>query len=235
MTSPAQALNTRVSIADFQWSNNELQVDLGETVTWDWIGPDTMHSVTGEPSNATQWNSDPGNVRPHPLGDTFSVTFDQPGVYSFVCKLHASVNGTVVVSNTPGNPESDPGPQPALNYDFEIPNVEVVYVTKSVIGHKGNGTGLNFGINERGTGSADFYKLVKKGKGKKKKTVRKFAGFQNWSNHIGNNRVKFAQRTGEFRAKPGKYVALAYFTDESFNSTPAQKIKFKIKGKNKKK
>ena len=35
MTSPAQALNTRVSIADFQWSNNELQVDLGETVTWE--------------------------------------------------------------------------------------------------------------------------------------------------------------------------------------------------------
>ena len=231
---PAQAANTRVSIHEFQWSKDPV-IDLGETVTWDWIGPDTLHSVTGQPKNATQWDSDPGRVEPHPLGDTFSVTFTEPGVYEFECKLHASVRGTVTVSSTPGDPDSDPGPQDPLAIDIEPPDFSEVYLTNTVLGPKGNGTAMKFSINEKGTVSADFYKKVKKGKKKKKKTVRVYAGFQEWSNHIGYNSVLFANRTGDFKAKPGKYVALVSATDQSFNTTPNTKLKFEIKKKKKKK
>ncbi|MGB0121339.1 MAG: plastocyanin/azurin family copper-binding protein [Solirubrobacterales bacterium] len=237
---PAQALNSRVSISEFQWSDQTPRIDLGETITWDWIGPDTMHSVSGQPDNASQWDSDPGAVGPHPLGDTFSVTFSEPGEYTFVCKLHASVRGTVIVSNVQGDPFSNPGPQAPLNFDITPPSFQGVYMLNSVLGHKGKGTSLRFSVDERGTGSADFYKKVKKykrnKKGKKvvKKVVRKFAGFQNWENHVGNNAVKFAQRTGEFSAKPGKYVALVTATDEAVNTTPATTLKFEIKSKNKK-
>ena len=35
----AGAANTRVSISNFAWSN-EPGIDLGESVTWDWIGPE---------------------------------------------------------------------------------------------------------------------------------------------------------------------------------------------------
>ena len=41
-SAPAQAANTRGSISDFQWSVKNPQIDLGESVTWDWIGPDTV-------------------------------------------------------------------------------------------------------------------------------------------------------------------------------------------------
>lgn len=229
---PAQAVNTRVSIHDFQWSQNP-EIDLGETVTWDWIGPDTQHSVTGQPDNATQWNSDPGPVNPHPLGDTFSVTFDQPGTYLFVCKLHSSVRGTVTVSDTPGDPNSDPGPQAPLALDFEAPDFSSVYLNNTVLGPKGKGTALNFAINERGTVSADYYKLVRKKK-KKKKTVRVYAGFDEWSNHIGYNAVLFGNRDEKFKAKPGKYVAVVTATDESINAAPPVKLKFEIKSGKKK-
>lgn len=231
---PAQAANTRISISDFQWSKNA-EIDLGESVIWDWIGPDTLHSVSGEAPNAEQWDSDPGNVDPHPLGDTFEVTFDQPGVYSFRCKLHASVRGTVTVSSNPGDPSSDPGPQPPLNFDLEPPNFTGVFLNQTSLGPKGKGTGMNFGINEKSMITVDYYELIKKGKGKKAKWKRKFAGFGEWEAHVGNNTINFAKRTGNFAAKPGRYSGFTYATDMSANSTPITKLKFAINKKKKKK
>jgi plastocyanin len=231
LVAPAQAVNTRVSIENFQWSKNA-EVDLGESVTWDWIGPDTQHSVTGQPNNATQWDSDPGNVGPHPLGDTFTVTFDQPGVYNFVCKLHASVRGSVTVSGNPGEPGSDPGPQAPLNLDLIPPNFTGAYLNQTSMGPKGNGTGMNFGINEKSTITVDYYELIKKRSGKWK---RKFAGYGEWNAHVGNNTINFAKRTENFAAKPARYVGLTYATDESVNSSPTSKLKFTINKKKKKK
>ncbi len=231
LVAPAHADNTRISISDFRWSKNA-EIDLGESVTWDWIGPDTLHSVTGEPPNATQWDSDPGNVNPHPLGDTFTIAFDQPGQYSFRCKLHASVRGTVTVSSNPGDPNSDPGPQPPLNFDLTPPNLTGLFLNNTVMGPKGKGTGLNFGINEKATITSDYYRLKKKRGGKWK---RKFVGFDEWEAHVGNNTINFARRTEQFKAKPSRYVGFTYATDESSNSTPITKLKFKIKGGKKKK
>jgi len=228
----AQAVNTRVSISDFKWSNNEPHVDLGETVTWDWIGPDTQHSVSGKAPNASQWDSDPGNVPGHPLGHSFSVTFDQPGSYLFVCKLHSSVRGNVIVSDQPGDPDSDPGPQASINFDMEAPYVDGLQFPRPVFGPKGNGSGFKFSVNERGSADADYYKLVKRGK----RTVKKFAGYSTWNNiFIGMNKIAFGARSSTFKAKPGKYEAEFLVTDQKFNTTEPQVIQFEIKGKAKKK
>ncbi len=229
-TAPAQAANTRVSISDFQWSDKTPHVDLGESVTWDWIGPDTQHSVSGQPDNATQWDSDPGAVGPHPLGDTFTVTFDQPGEYLFMCKLHTSVRGTVIVSDTPGDPESDPGPQAPLNLDFVPPDLQAVSLTSSSIGPRGNGSGLNFSVSEKGTTAAEYFKLVKRGK----RTVKVFKGYHEWSNHIGINKVKFGAKDENFAAGPGEYEALITATDASSNITPGIPVQFRIAKKTKK-
>ena len=45
----AGATNQRVAISNYQWSIPDVQIDLGENVTWYWTGPDVVHSVTGEP------------------------------------------------------------------------------------------------------------------------------------------------------------------------------------------
>lgn len=229
LAGPAQAANTRISISDFKWSK-DAQIDLGESVTWDWIGPDTQHSVSGLPTNATQWDSDPGGVRPHPLGDTFKVTFDQPGVYTFQCKLHNSVRGTVTVSSDPGDPGSDPGPQPELNFDLVPPNLTGPYLTRSRLGPNGKGTGMQFGINEKGTVSADYYRLIRRGKGRRARWVSKFMGFDEWTTHVGLNTINFARRSESFPAGPGRYFSNVYATDESFNSGPTFRMKFIIVG-----
>jgi len=43
VAAPADAANRRISISNYQWSDEDLHVDLGEHVTWYWTGPDLMH------------------------------------------------------------------------------------------------------------------------------------------------------------------------------------------------
>lgn len=235
--SPAGAVNTRVTITDFSWSK-EPTIDLGESVTWDWVGPDLQHSITGQPPNATQWDSDPGNSNPrHKLGDSFTVTFDQPGKYLFICKLHPqAVRGYVTVTNQPGDPNSDPGPKPPINFDREPPLIEAVGIEHPVIGPKGKGTRLSLQSSEKGTASIDYYRLIrKKRRGGKVKQVRRFAGYHERSVHIGLNTVRFANRTANFKAKPGRYLARVRVDDPTGNASPTFKLRFEIKAKKKKK
>ena len=228
---PSQAASTRVSITDFKWSQMP-SIDRGESVTWDWLGPDLQHSVTGQEENSRQWDSDPQSTMPlHKLGDSFKVTFNQPGQYLFSCKLHLSVRGTVSVSNTLGDPNSDPGPQAPLNFDLDPPYVDGIKLFPSVFGPKGKGGPLEFSVNERGTADADYYKLVKRGK----RTVKKYVGYKTWSTYIGINTVRFGGKSETFKAKPGRYEAQFRVTDQGFNSTEPYLIQFEIKGKKKKK
>ena len=81
-----------------------VELDLGEHVTWYWVGPDTMHSVTGDVAERARIDSDAGNGLPHhPIGDSYRVDFDNPGTYDLAsASCTASVRGTVTVSDTPG-------------------------------------------------------------------------------------------------------------------------------------
>lgn len=249
----ASANNTRVTIADFQWSNKTPHVDLGETVRWTWTGPDTQHSITGQPpttpdfgtgltNDASQWDSDPNTNYPsHVPGSEYDVTFDHPGTYLFVCKVHQSVRGTVTVSDTAGNPDSDFGPAPAINFDIDPPHIDRYYFTTDGtsiaapnIGPKGKGIGFAYSTNESGTASVDYYRIVKKGKGKKKKKLKFFQGYNEWPAHIGFNVARFAARSSTFKPKAGKYVAYFRVEDLESNSTKDITLRFTIFGKKKK-
>ena len=73
-----------------------------------------MHSVTGDSANDLTLDSDPRTSEPdHRVGDKFQVSFNQPGVYEFRCKLHPVVHGEVIVSADPRQPGRRPGPDPA--------------------------------------------------------------------------------------------------------------------------
>jgi len=215
------AANTRVSIANFAWSNPEVHVDLSESVTWDWLGPDLAHSVTGISPNALQWDSDPGTDAPnHQPGDSYSIRFEAPGTYAFQCKLHAFVRGEVVVSDTPGDPNSDPGPQPPLNIDVLEPTLGEVRLAKQRFsGRKGVKTGAS--ISERGTLDAEYYRLNSKGK-------RVFNGFATWSTFIGHNSFRLGARGKHFKGRPGRYLVVLQATDSSNNASKAVKKRFQI-------
>lgn len=213
----AEAVNTRVEIANYRWSNPDVHVDLGEKVTWDWLGPDLAHSVTGISANDLQWDSDPGTDAPeHRAGDEYTLQFGEPGVYSFQCKLHAFVRGQVVVSSTPGNPQSDPGPQAPLNIDLKPPTLGGIALLRPRTAGTG-GIATSARISERGTLDAEYYRLNSKGR-------RVYNGYRVWKTFIGINHFRLGARWDHFRARPGRYVAVLRATDQAANvSKPVTK------------
>lgn len=213
----AQAANTRVSISNFAWSNPRVEIDLGEKVIWDWIGPDLAHSVTGTSANALGLDSDPSTDAPsHQLGDTFTLQFSQPGAYAFHCKLHASVRGEVLVSDVPGDPSSDPGPQAPLQLDVKKPTLGAVTLKSHEI-HGRNGTTTTAQVSERGTLEAEYFRLRPRG-------GRRFNGYATWKAFIGINRFALGARAKHFKAKPGSYLVVLRATDLAANvSKPVRK------------
>lgn len=217
----ANAANTRVSIADYAWSRPQVRVDLGEKVTWDWLGPDLAHSVTGVSANDLQWDSDPGTDAPaHRAGDSFTLQFSQPGEYLFQCKLHAAVRGEVIVSGVPGDPSSDPGPQAPLNLDLKPPTLGSLSMPRRrTDGH--GGLGFSIQISERGSLDAEYYRFNSKGR-------RVYNGFQTWKAFIGINRLRLGVRGKHFRARPGRYLAVLRATDEAANESKPLRRRFTL-------
>jgi len=219
----AAALNTRVSIANYAWSQPQVHVDLGEKVTWDWLGPDLAHSVTGISANDLQWDSDPGTDAPaHRAGDSYTLQFTEPGEYFFQCKLHAAVRGEVTVSDVPGTPDSDPGPQPPLNLDLKAPTLGSLTLTKQQT--KGpNGLGFTVQVSERGSLDAEYYRFNSKSK-------RVYNGFKAWGAFIGINHLRLGARWKHFRARPGRYLAVLRASDEAANESKPLRVRFTIVG-----
>lgn len=218
----ADAANRRISISDYHWSEPEITLDLGEHVTWYWVGPDTVHSVTGDSPSSEGVDSDPGNNFPnHPVGDSFQVSFDNPGSYSFKCKLHASVRGTVTVSSTPGDPTAEPDPVPENKVDRTGPHLrEIALDTKTV--HR-RGARLRFALNERAKVYADYYRIDRRGR-------REFAGYQLWrSRHIGYNDVRFGEPGDRFKAEHGRYEAKLWAADSLDNTSRKRAVRFEIR------
>lgn len=72
---------------------NPIEIKVGDTVTW--INNDSSpHTVTSS-SNDGSITFDSDVLR---RGETFSFTFDKEGQYPYLCTLHPSMVGTVVVT-----------------------------------------------------------------------------------------------------------------------------------------
>ncbi len=217
----ASAANHRVAIGHYQWSLPQIHLDLGEHVTWYWVGPDTLHSVTGTSPNDSGWDSDPGQSTPrHDLGDTYQLTFNRPGTYTFQCKLHAGVRGSVIVSDNPGDPNKEVDPVPKLNIDIKPPHLNGVKLRSRKFGRKG--TKLQWGTNEKAKLDAEYYEVRHGHRGK-------FAGWDGWKGHVGYNDSKFGGRSKHFDARPGRYMAVLRATDKSNNTGKKLKRPFRIR------
>lgn len=218
----AGAVNTRVSIAYYKWSSPEVHVNLGEKVTWDWLGPDLAHSVTGISANSRQWDSDPHTDAPfHRAGYSYTIQFNEPGTYTFQCKLHPVVRGNVIVSDVPGEPNSDPGPQPPLNLDVTPPKLGPLKLAK----HRAQGSAgvpLSAKVSEKGHLEAQYYRLAPGG--------RTYAGFARWKTSAGINHLKLGARWKRFPAQPGRYEAVLRASDGSANQSKPMKLRFAIGG-----
>jgi plastocyanin len=78
-----------VQIVDFNFSPQKLQVEAGTTVTF------TNEDGFAHTATAKDKSFDSGNLE---QGGTFEHTFDTPGTYEYLCAIHNSMTGSVVVS-----------------------------------------------------------------------------------------------------------------------------------------
>lgn len=181
----ASATSRKVAIGDFRWSTPSVTVDLGDTVTWIWTGPDTQHSITGLSANAVQYDSDPGRTPNHAPGDRFQIRFTQPGTFDFHCVLHGIVRGTVTVDPVPGDGQPSPDPDPPILGDLTPPVVDGVSV---------RGRRLRYTLDDRATVTVDVVKRV--GRREVLVLTRHFAG------HVGYNTATLDRTltAGRYRA-----------------------------------
>jgi plastocyanin len=96
LAAPAMAADHPVRVVDFEFLPGNVQVDVGDTVTWTFVnGGHTTTSGAGQPDS---WNSAPVENETNRTGDTFQKQFMVPGRYSYVCIPHKTfMKGAVVV------------------------------------------------------------------------------------------------------------------------------------------
>jgi plastocyanin len=80
---------TDVSIVDFAFQPMAIFVHRGQTVRWTNTG-NAQHTVDSDMEVFESDILDPG--------DTFSYTFDQPGIFPYHCDIHEQMHGMVIVS-----------------------------------------------------------------------------------------------------------------------------------------
>jgi plastocyanin len=89
--SPAAAAEWTVDAIDFEFQAPELQVDVGDTVNWNFV--DAGHTATSARGQAERWDS--GSVAE---GGRYGHSFDTPGRYQYLCVPHETVGMKGVVT-----------------------------------------------------------------------------------------------------------------------------------------
>ena len=86
---PADPTTVTVEVVDFDYRPASVPVTVGDTVSWSHVG-DVAHTVT-----FSSGGPDSGSLS---TGDTFDVTFEQPGTFTYRCLFHSQMQGTVSVA-----------------------------------------------------------------------------------------------------------------------------------------
>jgi FtsP/CotA-like multicopper oxidase with cupredoxin domain len=111
--SPARAAGADVTIKGFKFNPRETHVKVGDTVTWTNREPKQTHTVIQDDgawsSDGDHPNDPNAEIKP---GTSFSHTFDEDNVtYTYHCRLHTYMRGTVIVGK--GSAPGAPPPPPA--------------------------------------------------------------------------------------------------------------------------
>ncbi|MBO9539408.1 cupredoxin domain-containing protein [bacterium] len=89
-----QGVAREVVVRNLQFLPATIEVPVGTTVTWN--NQDTVpHNVTHPlPGQSATMGASAGSL---PVGGSYSITFNSPGVFEYYCSIHPSMRGTVRV------------------------------------------------------------------------------------------------------------------------------------------
>ena len=115
----------KVSALDNEFSPKQLQISVGQTVTWTNNGQ-TIHTVTADDNSFDSGNFDSGK--------SFTHTFAKPGRYPYYCQLHGGpggigMAGLVIVGNSSSTGAFASIQQPAKKAPYAILRVPEDYAT----------------------------------------------------------------------------------------------------------
>lgn len=194
----------QVSIGNFAYGPDTVNVFTTDTVLWFWDGTDRNHSVTADPGQAEAFDSDPGRdtAVEHPRNEAFQHTFNTAGTFTYYCKTHPFMRGKVIVTPSPRAPTDTTD-----NVAPEVVNVEArpqSFTRRSL---------LTFVLTE----PADLRIDVKKGR----KRVRS----QDATGVLGENRLRL--KAG--RLKPGSYSVAVIATDPAGNSSKPGQVRVRVR------
>jgi len=105
-----------VAIANYTFGPTTITVNTGDTVQWDWSGADVNHSVTATAGQSETFDSHLGladNQIVGPPAGGFSRTFNNVGSFTYYCRVHTDMTGTVNVVTPPATPDTTPPDTPA--------------------------------------------------------------------------------------------------------------------------
>jgi plastocyanin len=104
-----------IAIANYTFAPTTITIKTGDTVAWDWSGPDVNHSVTSSTAGVT-FDSHAGltdnQITGAPAGG-FSHTFNSVGTYTYFCRVHTDMTGTINVTTPPATPDTTAPAAPA--------------------------------------------------------------------------------------------------------------------------
>jgi plastocyanin len=105
----------QVAIANYTFAPTTITIKTGDTIAWDWSGADVNHSVTSSTPGVT-FDSHAGltdsQITGAPAGG-FSYTFNTVGTYTYFCRVHTDMIGTVNVTTPPATPDTTAPGAPA--------------------------------------------------------------------------------------------------------------------------
>ena len=106
----------QVDVGQNRFEPAEIEIFVGDGINWVFRGPDTNHSITADPDQIETFDSDPGNPAPlHAIDDTYYHDFYGLGTYTYHCKVHPEMRGTIRVRN----------PQPPALYSAKVKPAEL--------------------------------------------------------------------------------------------------------------
>ncbi|MCL5985529.1 MAG: cupredoxin family copper-binding protein [Actinobacteria bacterium] len=82
----APATGNKITIQNFAFNPSEIQIKVGETVTWTNMDS-APHTIKSDSFNSSTLNN----------GDSFSFTFDKSGNYDYSCGIHPNMKGKIIV------------------------------------------------------------------------------------------------------------------------------------------
>ena len=88
----SNAQNTYNYDWNMQSTNQQITIDVGDTVVWTWgSGSHNLISTSGTHTFDSDY---------HGQGYTYSLTFNEPGVTDYTCTPHSSMYGTITVNSS---------------------------------------------------------------------------------------------------------------------------------------